>query len=309
MNKRIVIIAAVVGSLVLAGAAYLVNERLTQLEGQVSDLGSQLARTEELLAESQARAASAATAAEAAQARADAAEQRATAARADADDAATRAEQAEQRAQLSAADREAAEQARAEAQAAQEVAEMESQAAQDLARAAIDAQEKAEEEARQAREEAASIRLQRDAELNRMQQTLQSFVETRRTAVGMVMNLGDRVEFEYDKSELRPAERELLARIAGVLIASADKGFHIQVFGHTDDVGSEEYNQALSERRAQAVMDYLIEAGVDPDILSMQGMGKSMPLVADTTDEARARNRRVEIAVVDTTIEFRGGRR
>jgi outer membrane protein OmpA-like peptidoglycan-associated protein len=308
MSKRIVIIAAVVGSLAFAGAAYLVNERLTQLEGQVSDLDTQLARTEELLAESQARAASSAAAAEAAQARAAAAEQRATAARVEAQDAATRADQAEQQARLSDADRAAAEQARAEAETAQEVAEMESQAAQELAHAAIDAQQKAEEDARQAREEAASIRLQRDAELNRMQQALETFVETRRTAVGMVMNLGDRVEFEFDKSELRPPERELLARVAGVLIASADQGFHIQVFGHTDDVGSAEYNQALSERRAQAVMDYLIEAGVDPEILTMRGMGKSMPLVADTTDEARARNRRVEIAVVDTTIQFKGGR-
>ncbi|MGD8331523.1 MAG: OmpA family protein [Acidobacteriota bacterium] len=309
MDKRIVIIAAVVGSLLLVVAGYLVNGRLTELEGQVSDLDSQLARTEELLGESQARAASAEAAAEAAQSRADSAEQRATAARVDAEQAATRADQAEQKARLSDADREAAEQARAEAQAAQEIAEMESRAAQDLAHAAIDAQEKAEEAAREAREEAASIRLQRDAELNRMQQALQSFVETRRTAVGMVMNLGDRVEFEFDKSELRPPERELLARIAGVLIASADQGFHIQVFGHTDDVGTDAYNQALSERRAQAVMDYLIEAGVDPGILSMRGMGKSMPLVADTTEEARARNRRVEIAVVDTTIEFKGGRR
>ena len=55
-------------------------------------------------------------------------------------------------------------------------------------------------------------------------------------------------------------------------------------------------------------MNYLVESGVDPDILSTQGMGKTMPLVADTTDEARARNRRVEIAIVDTMIEFKPGR-
>jgi outer membrane protein OmpA-like peptidoglycan-associated protein len=142
-----------------------------------------------------------------------------------------------------------------------------------------------------------------------MQAALESIVETRRTAIGMVLNLGsDRVEFEFDEAQLRPSERELLARIAGVLIATAGHGYAIQVFGHTDDVGSDEYNAGLSERRAQAVMGYLIEAGVSEDILTMKGMGKSMPLVAETTEEARARNRRVEIAIVDTMIEFKPGR-
>lgn len=124
------------------------------------------------------------------------------------------------------------------------------------------------------------------------------------------MNLGsDRIEFEFDRTELRPEERELLARIAGVLLATADQGYAIQVFGHTDDVGTEEYNRDLSERRAGAVRNYLVEAGVNPDIVTMQGMGKSMPLVAEATGDARARNRRVEIAVIDTTIEYRAIRR
>ena len=62
-------------------------------------------------------------------------------------------------------------------------------------------------------------------------------VETRRTAIGIVLNLGsDRIEFEFDRAALRPEERELLARIAGVLLATADQGYAIQVFGHTDDV-------------------------------------------------------------------------
>ena len=143
-----------------------------------------------------------------------------------------------------------------------------------------------------------------------MQAALSKIVETRRTAIGIVLNLGsDRVEFEFDRAELRSEERELLARIAGVLLATADQGYAIQVFGHTDDVGTEEYNKSLSERRAGAVRDYLVEAGVNADIVTMQGMGKSMPLIAETTDEARERNRRVEIAIIDTMIEYRAIRR
>ena len=176
------------------------------------------------------------------------------------------------------------------------------------AQAAREAEAAARNEARAARDEADRIRLQREMELNRMQEVFDNIVETRRTAVGVVLNLGDRVEFEFDKEALRAPERELLARIAGVLIATAGQGYAIQVFGHTDDVGSDDYNQGLSERRARAVMDYLVDSGVNPAILTSQGMGQTMPLVADTTDQARARNRRVEIAIVDTLIEFKPGR-
>ena len=65
------------------------------------------------------------------------------------------------------------------------------------------------------------------------------------------------VSFEFDKAELRVEDRELLSRIAGILMTSKD--YAISVNGHTDDVGSEEYNQKLSERRAKAVVDYLKE--------------------------------------------------
>jgi len=308
MSKRVVVFVAI-ALVALAAVGYLVSSKLEELEDQVAGLEGQLADTEQELSETEARAVAAARAATTAQSRADAAQERAATARSEAEVAAERADEAEQKARLSDADRVAAEEARAEAQRAQEFAQMESDAAQQLAQAARDAEAAAREDAREARNEADLIRLQREEELNRMQAAMESIVETRRTAIGMVLNLGsDRVEFEFDQAELRPSERELLARIAGVLIATAGQGYAIQVFGHTDDVGSAEYNAGLSERRAQVVMDYLVEAGVSEDILTMKGMGKSMPLVAETTEEARARNRRVEIAIVDTMIEFKPGR-
>jgi outer membrane protein OmpA-like peptidoglycan-associated protein len=117
------------------------------------------------------------------------------------------------------------------------------------------------------------------------------------------MNLGsDHLKFEFDKADLRPEDRELLSRIAGILMTSHD--YTVSVNGHTDDVGTDDYNQKLSERRAEAVRDYLVKAGLSPDILSVQGHGKSMPLVRGTSDAARGKNRRVELGIVNTQIKY-----
>ena len=99
-------------------------------------------------------------------------------------------------------------------------------------------------------------------------------------------------------------DRELLSRIAGILLTSKD--YAVSVNGHTDDVGSVEYNQKLSERRAQAVRDYLVDAGLSPSIFTVTGHGKSLPLVQGTSDQARAKNRRVELGIVNTRIVYQG---
>ncbi|MGD2074864.1 MAG: OmpA family protein [Gammaproteobacteria bacterium] len=85
----------------------------------------------------------------------------------------------------------------------------------------------------------------------------------------------------------REASRELLSRAS-----------YIEVVGHTDDVGDEAYNQDLSEQRARAVRDYLVSAGVDPSKIVTVGMGESMPVASNTTDEGRAENRRVDVLVL-----------
>ena len=103
----------------------------------------------------------------------------------------------------------------------------------------------AETAARQARAEADRIRAQRDAKMSRLQDALGRIAETNRTALGLVMSLGeDAINFDFDKADLKPADRELLSRIVGVLMTSS--GYRIQVFGHTDDVGTMVYNQTLS---------------------------------------------------------------
>jgi outer membrane protein OmpA-like peptidoglycan-associated protein len=160
----------------------------------------------------------------------------------------------------------------------------------------------AREAAVRAQAEAEAIRKRAEAEVTRLEAALGQVAETRRTALGLVMNLGsDYLKFEFDKAELRPEDRELLSKVAGILMTSKD--YMLSVNGHTDDVGTAEYNQKLSERRAQAVRDYLVKAGISADILSVEGHGKSLPLVKGTTDPARAKNRRVELGIVYMQIQ------
>ena len=158
-------------------------------------------------------------------------------------------------------------------------------------------------DAAQARTELEQVRHDAETELNRLHGALGQIVETRRTALGLVMNLGsDALEFDFDKAFLRPENRELLSRIAGILLTSRD--YAIYVYGHTDDIGSDHYNLELSERRAQSVRDYIVEVGVDSGLIETKGFGKTKPLVAGTSAQARAQNRRVEIGIVNTHVRY-----
>jgi outer membrane protein OmpA-like peptidoglycan-associated protein len=213
-----------------------------------------------------------------------------------AETARTRATEAEQSARQSAMAKDQAETQRA-------VAEAEAKQASEVAEEARQRAAVAEREKEAAVAEAERIRKEREEELNRLQEALQKIAETRRTAMGLVMNLdSNAIQFEFNKAVLLSMNRELLSRIAGILLTS--KGYSIKVHGHTDDVGSDAYNQDLSERRAQAVRDYLVEAGISAEIITTRGYGKSKPLVAAKTADARAKNRRVEVEIVDTILNY-----
>jgi outer membrane protein OmpA-like peptidoglycan-associated protein len=193
--------------------------------------------------------------------------------------------------------------ARQTAEHAKEEAEAESKQAQERAERAGERADSAQKEKEQLVVEAERAKKEREDEMSRLQEALGKIAETRRTAMGLVMNLdSNAIQFEFDRATLQPENRELLSRIAGILLTS--KGYQITVYGHTDDVGSDAYNQELSAKRAQTVRNYLVEAGVGPEIITTKGYGKSNPLVEGKTAEARAKNRRVEIAIVDTILDF-----
>jgi OOP family OmpA-OmpF porin len=103
--------------------------------------------------------------------------------------------------------------------------------------------------------------------------------------------------FDHDKSVLKPAGKAALHELNEDIKAKGARVVDIDVIGHTDSDGTEEYNQALSVRRAQAVKDYMASEGVDGSIIDVSGQGESNPVASNATREGRAENRRVDIHV------------
>jgi OOP family OmpA-OmpF porin len=103
------------------------------------------------------------------------------------------------------------------------------------------------------------------------------------------------VEFDFDKSTLRPESQQTLNEATEVLRQYPD--IRVEVAGHTDSIGTDQYNQGLSERRAQAVYDYLVNNGIDASRLNSRGYGEGSPIADNATREGRQRNRRVELVV------------
>jgi hypothetical protein len=103
----------------------------------------------------------------------------------------------------------------------------------------------------------------------------------------------DDVLFDFDKSNIKPEAGAILDRLVAFMNENRDK--KVNLSGHTDNVGTEAYNQRLSERRANSVKDYIAKKGVDANRISAQGFGESKPIADNKTREGRAKNRRVEI--------------
>ena len=184
-------------------------------------------------------------------------------------------------------------------------AEWERELARELAERAERDSARAEAEAARMQEGLDNLRAARRRELDRMRDALAAIVETERTPLGMVMRLGEEaLRFEFDSPRIRDQDRELLSRIAGVLLSS--HGYRLYVDGHTDDQGPAIYNKDLSQRRAAAVRDYFVRAGIPKDVIEARGFGESTPRVEGATQEARRANRRVEIGLVDAIIEYEG---
>ncbi len=156
------------------------------------------------------------------------------------------------------------------------------------------AKSEAEQEAERARQEAERARQEQERARAQMQEALSKVAETRETARGLIVNIPD-ILFDFNKSTLRTHGREVLSKIAGILLVA--QGYNLKLEGHTDSVGSEEYNQKLSERRAESVRDYLAEAGLAPSLMTSGGFGKTQPVASNSTAAGRQRNRRVEIVI------------
>jgi outer membrane protein OmpA-like peptidoglycan-associated protein len=202
------------------------------------------------------------------------------------------AAQAQAQAEEDARRRAAAEQAQAQAQQEQAAA----LAAQQQAQAAAAAAQQAAAQADQQRQEA--IR-QKEEMRARLLAQLNQVLQTRDTARGLIVSMPD-VLFDFNKYTLKPEARERLARISGIVLAYPD--LKLQIEGYTDSIGSDEYNQTLSDKRAEAVRDYLVSSGVSMNNVAAQGMGKADPIADNSTAAGRKLNRRVEMIVSGDVI-------
>ena len=179
----------------------------------------------------------------------------------------------------------AAARAQAEAQAAQSAAQ--AQQADAAAAAAREREKQAQDAAAQAQLQQQQLRAALLAQFNRV-------LPTTDTPRGLKVNMAD-VLFAFGKYDLQPAAREALAKFSGIVIAHP--GLHLSVEGYTDSVGSDAFNQTLSEQRANAVRDYLIQQGLDPTQITATGFGKADPVASNDTAQGRQQNRRVEIII------------
>jgi outer membrane protein OmpA-like peptidoglycan-associated protein len=194
------------------------------------------------------------------------------------------------------ADRAAAEHARRDAERAKEAADTAAQQAiqernaADAARNAAAAQ--AQQTVLQAEQDKARLR-------EELREQLNAILETRETARGLIVNMSD-VLFDTGQFTLKPGAKEKLAKISGILLAHP--GLQLSVEGYTDSVGSDDFNQTLSDQRASAVRTYLVGQGVPSDAVSAQGFGKSEPVASNDTAAGRQQNRRVELVVSGALI-------
>jgi outer membrane protein OmpA-like peptidoglycan-associated protein len=204
---------------------------------------------------------------------------------------AQQASQAASNAQAAAQQRDLAKQEQSNAEAQAQIARQQAAAEQ--------------QKADQATQQAEAYRQEREAQLTQLQEALGQIAETRRTALGLVMTLDSKsIRFDFDKATIKPEYRDILNRIAGIMMTL--KGYAIAVYGYTDDVGTQSYNLQLSQRRAQAVRDFLVQTGISATIMSTKGFGKADPRVPGDSEQARAANRRVEIGIVDSKLITNG---
>ncbi len=229
-----------------------------------------------------------------AQAEAEAREQGARRAQADADRAAAERASADARlaTQQAQAERAAAERAKAEADAARQAA---------LAQQQVLAAEA--EKARQAASESDRMRQKAEEEQAQLRQRLldqfNQILQTRDTTRGLVVNMSD-VLFDSGRYTLKPGAREKLARLSGIVLGHP--GLNLEVEGHTDSVGGDDYNMRLSENRANTVREFLVTQGINAGNVTAKGFGKTMPVADNANASGRQMNRRVELVISGTII-------
>jgi outer membrane protein OmpA-like peptidoglycan-associated protein len=208
-------------------------------------------------------------------------------------------QEAEAAAQEAARQRAAAEKATAEAVAQQQVLAAETDKARQAAAQSDTLRQQAETAKQQAEKATQQAEYEKQELRARLLQQLNSILATRDSARGLVANMSD-VLFRSGSFDLLPGARERLAKVSGIVLAYPT--LHVAIEGHTDSIGSDDYNQQLSEHRAQAVRDYFVQQGINSAAVEARGYGKTEPIATNDTPEGRQQNRRVELILSGDAI-------
>ena len=224
-------------------------------------------------------------AAQQAKAQADQAQQQAAGAQQHAQDVERQAQQAEQQLQQEQQAAQASQQQLQQEQVARAQAEQQNQASQ--------------QQLQQTQQQLQQAQTDKEQMRQRLLEQLNQVLQTKDSARGLIVNMPD-VLFDLNSANLKPQARERLAKVAGILIAYPD--IKVEVDGYTDNTGGPDYNQQLSQQRADTVRQYLVQQGVPANSVEAKGFGQNEPIASNDSPEGRRQNRRVNLVVSGESI-------
>ncbi len=208
-------------------------------------------------------------------------------------------EAAQREAKLARQERAAARADLRQAEQALQQAEQARQAAEQQRQLLAQQAQQAQQQAQQAEQARVQVEQQAQQQRQRLLEQLNNVLQTQETARGLVSRMPD-VLFATNRATLRPDAKIRLAKVAGIIMAYPD--LKLEIDGFTDNTGTAQYNEGLSQERAAAVRDFLINQGVEANNVITRGFGESEPIASNATPQGRQQNRRVELVVSGNAI-------
>ena len=170
----------------------------------------------------------------------------------------------------------------------------------DLQKQQADLQKQLEAEKKALAEERAKAEARQAEAMNKLNELQSKLIQVTKDARGIILSMSD-ILFDVNKASLKADLKTSLAKVAGIL--SVYQQFNVSIEGNTDNTGSEEHNMKLSQQRADNVMKFLVDQGMDASRLTAKGLGMSMPIADNKTKEGRQKNRRVDLVIQDKALQ------
>ena len=170
----------------------------------------------------------------------------------------------------------------------------------DLQKQQADLQKQLEAEKKALAEERAKAEARQAEAMNKLNELQSKLIQVTKDARGIILSMSD-ILFDVNKATLKADLKTSLAKVAGIL--SVYQQFNVSIEGNTDNTGSAEHNMKLSQQRADNVMNFLVEQGIDANRLTAKGLGMSMPIADNSTKEGRQKNRRVDLVIQDKALQ------